>query len=186
MTAATASAVDEATAAAVAWVTSCPPVPCRWCGDPLQCVPDTRLDEWSWVGPDGHHSATDADLRFLEPWGGAYGRLNWLARGQELLLSMQRTRKGEKTWPVKDMEGWYWELAMEYTSLRIRAEGVLSTTHVHWPERDADRGPLPCPLPEHCGWPMRLAPSGWRCRQCTLATSQLAGLETREGACASR
>lgn len=173
----TALTADE-TAAAVSWVTSGGTVPCRLCGDLLHCVPDTRLDEWKWAGPDGHYSATDADLRCLEPWGGAPGRLNWLARGQELLLKMQRTRKGEKTWPDDEVKGWYWALAMEYTSLKMRAEGVLATSHVHQPERDPDRGPLPGPVPYHCDWPMRLAPSGWRCRQCALATSQLAGLET--------
>jgi hypothetical protein len=173
--------MDAATAEALAWVQASPPAPCRHCGDLLHIVPDTAFDEWAWADEQGHCSAVDADLRCLEPWGGASGRLNWLSRGMTLLEKLRRTRKSEKTWPDAEVASWHQALVMEYVSLKMRAEGVLATTHMHWPAAHDPR-PYTFALPEHCGWPVRIAPSGWRCRQCKLATDSIEGLDLRRAA----
>lgn len=181
----------ERHAAAVARITGAPPAPCWLCGDMLQCVADLAFDEWAWADQDGHRSAVDADLRCLEPWGGASGRLKWLGDGQDLLRRLKRTRKGEKTWPDAEVEGWYWLLAMEYTSLKMRAEGVLATTHVHQPARqpwtcDARELAMSYARPRpgvvyHCDVPAWLRPSGWYCRECKiLLTDETASFEHPE------
>lgn len=56
--------------------------------------------------------------------------------------------------------------AREYSALKVRLE-TGGTFHVHQPD-----GPGPVhdgPVPEHCGWPGWLHPSGWQCRQCGAA-----------------
>ena len=172
--------MDASTAEALAWALAAPQAPCRHCGDLLHIRANLNLDEWVWADEREHTSAVDADLRHLEPWGGAPGRLNWLSRGMDLLDGMKRTRGGEKTWLMPELAGWHYALVMEYVSLKMRAEGVLATTHVHQPEIQVR--PYAFPLPEHCGWPMRIAPSGWRCRQCPLAADSIEGLDIRRAA----
>jgi len=60
----------------------------------------------------------------------------------------------------------YWRVAGEYSMLKVRLE-TSATFHQH----QASSGPWPAsqPVPEPCGWPGWLRPSGWQCRQCGAA-----------------
>lgn len=133
------------TAELVAAFLARPPVPCSLCGDAVHQVP--AGDEFTWADEAGSTSGVDADLRHL---GNPYAVLNELS---ELCL-------------VKDLPTFY-AAAQQYSDLKVRlAEGgmyhqhqVFRTEHlVAWEHGE---------VPRHCGWPMRLAPSGWACRQCS-------------------
>ena len=122
-------------------------IQCVICGDPLHRVVDTNLDEWVWVGNDGTRFALDSDLRDLpmEP----YAYLTWVAehcfegKGKDRKLNLAR--------------------AQEYASLKIRLDS--GAYHEHKAALE-DRPKHEGPVPEHCGMPMWLRPSGWYCRQC--------------------
>jgi hypothetical protein len=136
-----------------------PVVTCWLCGDPLHRIADTAADEYVWVDAAGYQHGTDADLRGLVcPATGEAdpdGRLAWLAA--ELTRGSRQRRRAEHTWL-------YWARSREYSALKVRLD-TKGTFHVH----QVATGDLPAwdggPVPECCGWPMWLRPSGWHCRQ---------------------
>jgi len=142
-----------------------PVVACWLCGDPLHRMADTRVDEYVWVDAAGYQHGTDSDLRGLVcPATGevsAYARLEWL-RDELDRGTRQAKRRAQHTWL-------YWARAKEYSALTVRLD-TAGTFHVH----QARPGDLPAwdgePVPECCGWPMWLRPSGWHCRQGCGAT----------------
>jgi hypothetical protein len=140
-----------------------PPVPCSLCGDPVHQVSDLKLDEFAWVDAHGSRSGTDTDLRHLTP--DPYAHLKWLAdefgtsaKGKTVAMPIGRAR--------------------EYSMLKVRLE-MSGTSHQHQVFKGKDLQPWPYgPPPVHCAWPMRLAPSGWVCRQCPFRG---AGVEAAGG-----
>lgn len=132
---------------------------CVACRVPLHMVAAPG-DEWAWADPGGSTSGTDPDLAHLyDPAANPLGAVNpWdaLKRMSDALLAAHAVKRACLTWV-------HWRLAQEYSALKVRLDMGLPF-HVHRPEASpAYDGPPP---PEHCGWPMRLAPSGWRCRVC--------------------
>lgn len=140
-------------------------IPCWLCGDVLHRVADTAADEWAWEDQDSKRFGTDSDLRHVRPSppGLAAGFPDCPdGRLAELAALMDSAHKHAKRKGV-DLTWVYWACAREYSGLKVRLEA--GTFHQHQvrssdlPSRD---GPPP---PECCGWPMRLRPSGWHCRQ---------------------
>lgn len=113
---------------------------CRLCGDTLRRVALEEADEWGWADDTGSVCGLDRDLRNLTPTPYAY-----------LRALAERHPRG-----MPD------DVAAEYHALRVRLE-LTGAHHVHTPET------VPAYVgyvPEHCGWPAMLRPSGWQCRQC--------------------
>jgi hypothetical protein len=139
---------------------------CLLCPAVLHREADTTLDEWMWADETGHRFGTDADLAHVRPSpaGLAAGYQDcpdgrWAELRDQLAAAQRHTRrKGvEPTWL-------YWASAREYSALKVRLE-IGGTFHEHHPATASLPpwdGPPP---PECCGWPMRLRPSGWHCRQ---------------------
>lgn len=133
---------------------------CWLCGDALRRVARVDTDEFVWVDPDGKQTGTDSDLRH---WDNPYAHLAWL--GDELERAVrQRGKKSEPTWL-------YWRHATEYGALKVRLE-IGGTFHVH---QAGESEPFAGDVPECCGWPMWLRPSGWQCRQCKAKSPAEAG-----------
>ena len=130
---------------------------CRLCGAALHMAPDHRVDEYSWQDERGRTLGDDPDVAHLQPDPYAY----LAALAADLARAQKVTRKGVgHTWL-------YWRKAREYSALKVRLE-TGGTFHVHWagssPIDHSAAGHQP-QVPEHCGWPMWLRPSGWHCRQ---------------------
>jgi hypothetical protein len=122
---------------------------CQLCGDPLHPVANERTDTFIWVDASGSQTGVDADLRQL-PGGDPFARLDVLT--DRLKASRYRDSAA----------------AAEYSALTIRLGGTggaaARTHHEHW-------APVSEPMytglvPECCGWPAWLRPSGWQCRRC--------------------
>lgn len=125
-----------------------PAVVCRLCGDALHRVAIPE-DEWGWADETGSIYGMDRSLRHLAP--DPYTYLEGLA---------ERCRGG-----VPDA------VAAEYHMLKVRLEVKGGTHHIHTPET------VPAyvgDVPEHCGWPAMLRPSGWQCRQCGQQLAEVA------------
>src|SRR6266568_2271485 len=139
-----------------------PPGVCIVCGQPVTKVANTVLDEWAWAGADGRTTGPMPDLAHLEPDPHSY-----LAGLAGRMDAARAARKASLT-PL------YWATAREYSALKTRLE-VGATFHQHI----ARTAPWPAgkPVSWCCGWPGRLRPSGWRCRQCgaALAGERAAG-----------
>jgi hypothetical protein len=140
-------------------------ITCWLCGDELHQVADHRLDDFVWVDATGMRYGDDADLRHLP--GGPDARLVWLRNQMNRATNAQRGKRAEHTWL-------YWARAREYTALLVRLNsGTWHTHQVRASELPPWDGP---PVPEHCGWPMWLRPSGWHCRQgCGTILAEVAG-----------
>lgn len=123
---------------------------CLLCGDALHLVALPE-DEYGWVDSTGSRTGVDADLR---RYGGdaGYARLGWLFR---TIREHQTSRRGTLP-PVE-----YARLMGEYLGLSVRLDGSHATWHTHYPQRHARWAGE---VPEHCGRPMWLRPSGWHCR----------------------
>jgi hypothetical protein len=143
-----------------------PPFTCVICLAPLHRIPHRGgLDEWQWADAQGSPSRIDPDLVHLydpqlNPVGATdpYDALNKLAA---LMDTAGAARKACLTWV-------YWQAAREYSALKTRLD-VSATFHQH-EVSPATPAPHHGPVPRHCGQPMRLAPSGWRCRACNERT----------------
>ena len=133
---------------------------CRHCPAGLHRVAIPG-DEWGWADETGARYGTDRDLLHVRPSPAGLtagfgdspdGRL---AELRAAMGAVKTTKRADLTWV-------YWAYAREYSALKVRLE-TGGTFHEHYPaEQPAYDGPPP---PVCCGWPMRLAPSGWRCRQ---------------------
>lgn len=156
----TASAA-ELVAALLDW----PPVPCSLCGDAVHRVKDPVLDEFTWVDDRGSSAAADMDLRHLQP--DPYAHLSWLGTEMDRLSKQaKRPKGGGYAWPNAQVEAEYHARGREYSSLKVRLD-MKGSLHQHQVFKTGHLQPWPYgPVPDHCGWPMRLAPSGWVCRQC--------------------
>lgn len=126
---------------------------CRLCGDQLHltAVPG---DEYGWVDASGHQMGLHADLRHYGGPGAGYERLGWLFA---TIREHQSSRRGTLT-PAQ-----YDALMTEYVGLAVRLDGMHSQWHVHYP---GEHEPWEGAVPDHCGRPMWLRPSGWHCRVC--------------------
>lgn len=125
---------------------------CRFCPAQLHQAANERLDEWVWLDEAGSPVGDDPDLP-PDP----YGHLADLA-GMCERAHRQSRRGAEPTWL-------YHAAVREYSSLKVRLE-FGGTFHTHRPLHLPP--PYPGPVPEHCGWPAWLRPSGWQCRQCHI------------------
>ena len=125
---------------------------CRHCPAQLHLAADTRLDEWVWHDESGSILGDDPDLP-PDP----YGRLAHLGEIQMAAHKQHKPGKSDLTWV-------FWAAAREYSALKVRLD-FGGTWHTHYPR---EHGPALHDglVPEHCGWPMWLRPSGWQCRQC--------------------
>jgi hypothetical protein len=111
---------------------------CRLCDVPLFRTADQVSDEFTWTDLAGHRDGANT-------WLGAdpHGRLadlkaRLLAEPGDLVT------------------------AREYSALMTQVD-FGGTIHEHRPhEVPAFSGTVP----DHCGWPARLRPSGWQCRAC--------------------
>lgn len=137
---------------------------CTECGTQLHrtAVPG---DEWGWADEAGAAYGPASDLAFLFDPAANWLRMSdpyaYLARLGELCTEATSVKQRETTWL-------YERTIREYTSLKVRLD-MGGYSHLHAPERTSLPEVFPYEVPEHCGWPMRLAPSGWRCRQCPHA-----------------
>ena len=128
-------------------------VACRFCKAPLHRAADLVTDEFVWVDEHGHQTGDDPDVADLKP--DPYACL--AALGERCV-----TGKDRKT--ALDLAA-----AREYSALKVRLE-TGGSFHVHQPDSP---GPVhDGPVPEHCGWPGWLRPSGWQCRQCGASLAE--------------
>jgi len=163
--------LDEATQAAIVAVTA-QQGNCWLCGDPVRQV--AAGDEWAWAGPDGKTTGTDTDLRPLCAEGSdPYAHLARLAAGMDAAMTACGGPRGTRA----SLTPLYWAAAREYASLKVRLDtgGTFHQHAVTAQHHTGHRGPLPY----HCAWPMRLAPSGWACRQCGHRQGTAASPEER-------
>lgn len=136
---------------AIAAVLAEPPRRCRLCGTSIRHTPNEITGEWDWTDESGSTCGTAPDLADLydpdrNPLGAAspYDALS--------KLSARITDGKAGLAPGR-----------EYASLKIRiGDGPLH--HVHQPDSPGERPAIT--VPEHCGSPARLRPSGWHCRRC--------------------
>lgn len=128
------------------------PVTCRFCPAVLHRVAIPELDEWGWADEQGQRFGDDPDLAHCGPDPWAY--LNELG---------ERCIRGKGKKAVLDLAA-----AREYSMLKVRLE-TGGTFHEHYPKPGAEPAWDGPPVPEHCGWPGWLRPSGWQCRQCGAA-----------------
>jgi hypothetical protein len=165
------SVLDEATQTAIKAVAAQAGM-CWLCGDPVCCVP--HGDEWAWAGPDGKTTGTDTGLRpFYAAGSDPYAHLARMAERMDAAMTACGGPRGKRA----SLTPLYWAAAREYSALKVRLETGL-TFHQH--QVHASRGPGNCgPLPGHCGWPMRLTPSGWACRQCNCRQGTAGNQEER-------
>ena len=144
---------------AILRILATPPQPCWLCGDQLHRIAVPELDEFGWADENGGRMGLDSDLRPL-PDGDPYARLQELDQTIMATHALPAVKRGKA-----ELTPLFWARAREYSALKARMDfgGMYHTHQVRDSNRTAWDGP---PCPEHCGWPMRLAPSGWRCRQC--------------------
>ena len=128
------------------------PVKCRFCQVPLQKAADRKADEFVWVDARGRQTGPDPDLAHLKPDPYAY----LAALGERVVTGTGRGRRVDHA------------AGREYSALKVRLES--GTWHTHWPDGPGPRHPGP--VPECCGWPALLRPSGWYCRQSGKALAQ--------------
>jgi hypothetical protein len=144
------------------WELARPPVPCWLCGDLLHLIADEGTDEFEYEDEAGHRTGTDSDLRHLvAAYGSADARLALLRDRMDAAMKACGGPRGTRA----SLTPLYWAAAREYSALKVRLDSG-GTFHQHIPEPYSDPRPNPFPLPYHCGWPMRLRPSGWQCRRC--------------------
>jgi hypothetical protein len=122
------------------------------CPAVLHRVAIPELDEWGCADDAGSRFGDDPDLAHCGPDPWAY--LNELG---------ERCIRGEGKKAVLDLAA-----AREYSALKVRLE-TGGTFHQHYPKPGAEPAWDGPPVPEHCGWPGWLRPSGWQCRQCGAA-----------------
>lgn len=144
-------------------------VPCWLCGDELHQAADERQDLYAWADGAGSTAGTDSDLRQLEQFGGAYKYLAWLASEMDRLHKLSRKRKDGYHWPDARTQAEYHARGREYSALKVRLE-FGGTFHIHQ-ARASGTPDYQGTVPECCGWPAWLRPSGWQCRQCRQAVS---------------
>jgi hypothetical protein len=113
---------------------------CRCCPARLVRVADPRTDTWLWADESGSCTGTDGDLAHIPDPHGHLADLDRMARAGDM-------RAGR-----------------EYAALSIRL--TTGYHHEHYPADLAGLPPHEGPVPEHCGWPAWLRPSGWQCRRC--------------------
>lgn len=118
---------------------------CYLCGDRLHKIAHAPTDEYHWADQDGSLTGLDTDLRPLVD-GNPYARLAVLAE------TMERTNYRDH------------RAAQEYITLATRMN-FTGMHHVHH-VASRDLHPYVGDVPEHCGMPMWLRPSGWHCREC--------------------
>lgn len=134
-------------------------VTCALCGEPLHRIADNRLDEFIWVGRDGKPYGNDSDLaRLFDPARNPLGVSDPYDALSKMADRLNRADKARRTCRTR----LYWQIAREYSALKVRLE-MAGTFHQHW---TSETPPYTGEVPEHCGWPMWLRPSGWQCRQC--------------------
>ncbi len=136
---------------------------CEVCGAALTRVADETADEWVWADAGGQRSGADPDLAHLyDPAANPLGAVNpsdALARMAALLDTGHKAVMAGKAGRTP----LYWRVAREYSALKVWLDSG-GTFHQHYALHGE---PYQGDVPEHCGWPMRLTPSGWRCRQCS-------------------
>ena len=129
-----------------------PVITCRHCPAELHLAADTQQDEWVWHDVHGRMTGSDPGLP-ADPYG-------YIADLGEAIMAAHKAHRPGKA----EFTGVFWAAGREYSMLKVRLE-TGGTWHTHSPR---EHGPAlhQGPVPEHCGWPMWLRPSGWQCRQC--------------------
>jgi hypothetical protein len=132
--------------------------PCRHYGTPLHRAVNAAADVWGWADRGGRALGDDPDVARLEP--DPYAYLTALGERITRLLSGPKARRD----PAAAIA-----LGGEYSSLKVRLD-MGGAFHTHYPAADdPDTYTGPRPVPECCGMPVMLRPSGWHCRRTGLS-----------------
>lgn len=149
-----AKALEAAWQVPAAWLDTTAETACALCPALLHRAPVPGADEWGWADRDGRACGDDPDVAHLLPDPYAY----LAALGERAMALMTGPKRQRDLAAATVVMG-------EYSALKVRLD-LGGTFHQHHP--GAGRAPFYAgpAVPECCGWPALLRPSGFTCRQC--------------------